>query len=73
MKNSTIIIIGALIACAILFVRRSNKANAATLVNVLSGSQVTLGNGNVYDTGNGIVFDPMTGHYTNIKTGKIVY
>lgn len=76
MKNSTILILGALAAFVVLVYRRGFAGQGSQpthLVNVLSGSQVTLGNGNVYDTGNGVIFDPMTGNYTDIATGRIIY
>jgi uncharacterized membrane protein len=79
MKNSNLIIIGALAALAayLMFSKKTpaapSVASTAGLLSTLANQQVTLANGNVLDTGNGVVYDPLTGNYTNTMTGQILY
>lgn len=78
------IIVFAMAALALLVIKKSRaapKANAgapafgtqAQLLANLAGQVVTLAGGAVLDTGTGTIFDPVSGRYTNVYTGQLVY
>lgn len=89
MKKNEILILCAAAAVAFLFLGKKAGAGGAnnapfvgantpsgknTALDSIFGSiQATLGNGNILDTQTGVIFDPLTGNYTDIYTGAIIY
>lgn len=87
MKNGEIVMLVAVAAGAFLLLSGKSQGaqlapfdgenplglKAAAMDSVFGSLQATLGNGNVLDTSTGVVYDPLTGNYTNIYTGQIIY
>ena len=72
------LIAAALAAVAVFLIAKSSRVagtgtGAAALLSTLANQQVTLANGSVIDIGSGVIFDPVTGNYTRVSTGEIVY
>lgn len=79
------LIVGAIAAAVLLLVAKkignakpktvggAPVSGQAALLATLANTQVTLANGAVLDTGNGVIFDPITGQYTNVYTGAVIY
>jgi len=78
MKTSSMILLAGMVAAgAFLLFRGRGVATVAggapvgSLASLLG--TLELSSGHVLDTQTGTIYDPLTGNYTNIATGQIIY
>lgn len=78
MKNSNLILLAGVVAAGVFLLFRGRGVAAATggapvgsLASLLG--MLELSSGHILDTETGTIYDPLTGNYTNIATGQIIY
>lgn len=78
MKNSNMILLAGIVAAGAYWFFRGRGVQLTTggapvgsLASLLG--TLELSSGHILDTGTGTIYDPLTGNYTNIATGQIIY